>query len=402
MAGPRAPRRGRRGARARLGGARPRRAPRPGCCAAGWRPDEVGDAVRRTGARIVHAHNLNPAFGWRALAAARAAGARVVLHLHNYRLVCAVGTCFTRGEDCTRCHGRNTLPGVRLACRGGRGRRRPSTPSPWRSGSGAWRARPTSFVVPSAAARARLRELGAPLAAPGDVVVPPVVRAFADGAARAQGRRYVAGRRPAWRREKGVEVAIDALRAAGSRSWSRRRPRGRRLRATPQVPGPGSRRRTPTPTRSPRRGAFAGRVDDAALAGLRAGRALAVVPSRSAETFGLAAAEAMAAGVPVAASADRRADRAGPATGGARAARRRRRARGGDGRAARRPGGGRARPGRGAPPGRPGGGRPRAWRPCMPRPRLRVRFPFATWPKVRSSRPMDPRQEATERARRPL
>ena len=69
------------------------------------------DAVRRTGARVVHAHNVHPAFGWRALAAAREAGARVVLHLHNYRLVCAVGTCFTRGEDCTRCHGRNTLPG---------------------------------------------------------------------------------------------------------------------------------------------------------------------------------------------------------------------------------------------------------------------------------------------------
>ncbi|MDX6668666.1 MAG: hypothetical protein QOK04_2046, partial [Solirubrobacteraceae bacterium] len=86
----------------------------------GLQPDDVAAAVRRTGARVVHAHNVNPAFGWRALAAARAAGARVVLHLHNYRLVCAVGTCFTRGEDCTRCHGRNTLPGVRLACRGDR------------------------------------------------------------------------------------------------------------------------------------------------------------------------------------------------------------------------------------------------------------------------------------------
>src|SRR6266704_256028 len=49
---------------------------------------------------------------------ARASGARVVLHLHNYRLVCAVATCFTHGEDCTRCHGRNTLPGLRLNCRG--------------------------------------------------------------------------------------------------------------------------------------------------------------------------------------------------------------------------------------------------------------------------------------------
>src|SRR3954471_18725949 len=86
----------------------------------GLEPDEVGDAVRRTGARVVHAHNVHPDLGWRALAAARDAGAGVVLHLHNYRLVCAVGTCFTRGEDCTRCHGRNTAPGVRLNCRGSR------------------------------------------------------------------------------------------------------------------------------------------------------------------------------------------------------------------------------------------------------------------------------------------
>ena len=45
-----------------------------------------------------------------------------------------------------------------------------------------------------------------------------------------------------------------------------------------------------------------GQVDDARLAQLRAGATLALVPSRSAETFGLAAAEAMAAGLPVAAS----------------------------------------------------------------------------------------------------
>ena len=69
----------------------------------GLRPDEVARAVRRTKARVVHAHNLNPAFGWRALAAARDAGARVVAHLHQYRLVCAVGICFTHGSACTRC-----------------------------------------------------------------------------------------------------------------------------------------------------------------------------------------------------------------------------------------------------------------------------------------------------------
>src|SRR5437660_535517 len=84
----------------------------------GLRPEDVARAVRRTRARVVHAHNLNPSFGWRALAAARDAGARVVAHLHQYRLVCAVGVCFTHGQDCTRCHGRNTLPGVVHKCRG--------------------------------------------------------------------------------------------------------------------------------------------------------------------------------------------------------------------------------------------------------------------------------------------
>ena len=101
-----------RAARARLGRDRPRPARPPGCCAAGWQPGEVARAVAR-GRRAGGARPQPPAD---ASAGARwprraAAGARVVLHLHQYRLVCAIGVCFTRGEECTRCHGRNTLPG---------------------------------------------------------------------------------------------------------------------------------------------------------------------------------------------------------------------------------------------------------------------------------------------------
>ena len=58
---------------------------------------EVADAVRRMRADVVHAHNVHPMFGWRALAAAREAGARTVLHLHNFRLSCAVGIAYRRG-----------------------------------------------------------------------------------------------------------------------------------------------------------------------------------------------------------------------------------------------------------------------------------------------------------------
>ena len=129
----------------------------------GLEPGEVADAVRAGGARVLHAHNLHPAFGWRALAAARGAGARVVLHLHQYRLVCAVGVCFTEGRECTRCHGRNTLPGIRLNCRGSR-------PEALAYGAALalWQRRlleqVDEVIVPSRFARDRLHELGTPAA----------------------------------------------------------------------------------------------------------------------------------------------------------------------------------------------------------------------------------------------
>lgn len=244
-------------------------------------PEDVAAAVRRTGARVVHAHNVNPAFGWRALAAARAAGARVVLHLHNYRLVCAVGTCFnSRGEDCTRCQGRNTLPGVRLNCR-----RTGPEAAVYGAALATWQRRLAAhvdtFVVPSAFAAQRLAELRAPVGTPH--VVPHVVRSFAEGSVAAAGQHALVASRLAV--EKGVEVAAQACAQAGLELV---------------VAGDG-------PLLDQLRAAypavrFPGRVGQDELATLRAQAALAIVPSRSAETFGLAAAEAMAAGLPVAAT----------------------------------------------------------------------------------------------------
>ncbi len=256
----------------------------------GLEAHEVAGAVRVSSARVVHAHNLHPAFGWRALAAAREQGARVVLHLHQYRLVCAIGVCFTRGAECTRCHARNTLPGVRLNCRG-------SVPEALTYGASLalWQrrlcAQADAFIVPSVFARERLRALDAPLPWERVHVLPPPVAqaelvaapAEQDGAT-AGAYALIASRLAP---EKGLDVAIEAA---------------RRARVALVIAGEGPERAL---LEAQARGAdirFVGRVDRAQLARLRAGAAIALVPSRSAETFGLAAAEAMACGLPVVAS----------------------------------------------------------------------------------------------------
>jgi glycosyltransferase involved in cell wall biosynthesis len=269
----------------------------------GLDPSDVAEAVRATGARVVHAHNINPTLGWRALAAAREAGARVVVHLHQYRLVCAVGVCFTRGEECVRCHGRNTLPGVLRGCRGNLGEA-----LVYGAGLALWQRRVVeqadAVIVPSEFARERLRELGAPLPWERVHVLAPPVRALAE-VGEVPGGEVSAGLPPEGYAlvvarlapEKGIDVAIEACRRAGiplvvAGEDLEGNARGGAAEGGGEAEG----------------GAeggvvrFVGRVDDARLAQLRAGAALALVPSRSAETFGLAAAEAMAAGLPVAAS----------------------------------------------------------------------------------------------------
>lgn len=256
-----------------------------GLLGGGLTPERVATAVRDSGARIVHAHNLHPSLGWRALAAARAAGARTILHLHNYRLVCAVGTSFTRGADCTRCHGRDTLPGVRLNCRG-----TGAEAAVYGAALALWQRRiveqADAVVVPSVAALARLRALGAPLDGVGVHVVGHAVREFAPRSTAAAGEHALVVSRLAT--EKGVDVAIAACAAAG---------------LPLVIAGDGPQRAELQARAAGTQTTFVGRVDAAELARLRAKAALAIVPSRSAETFGLAAAEAMAAGLPVVASA---------------------------------------------------------------------------------------------------
>jgi glycosyltransferase involved in cell wall biosynthesis len=251
-----------------------------GLLAGGLRPGEVADAVRRSGARVVHAHNVHPTLGWRALAAAREAGARVVLHLHNYRLVCAVGTCFTNGADCTRCHGRDTRPGVRLNCRGSR-----AEAVTYAAGLSLWQGRladsADALVVPSEFALNRLRALGAPV--DGARVLPSVQREIADRSRAGEGEYVLAAGRLT--PEKGFADVVRAAKLAGlPLVVAGDGPELAALRdAAPEV-------------------RFVGRVTPERLAELRANAAVAVVPSRYAEILPLAALESMAAALPTVAS----------------------------------------------------------------------------------------------------
>src|SRR5918992_832673 len=167
----------------------------------------VAAAVRDLGADVVHAHNMQPLIGPRGLAAARQAGARVVLHLHNARLFCAIGVAARDGGPCFRCRGRNTLPGLALNCRG-------SLPEAAVYAAALAAHQPlvfqsvARFATPSRWAAGQLALLGVP--ADRLDVLPHYLPAseLASGSAAHQGRYALAAGRLS--PEKGFDTAIEA------------------------------------------------------------------------------------------------------------------------------------------------------------------------------------------------
>jgi glycosyltransferase involved in cell wall biosynthesis len=252
----------------------------------GEAPDQVAAAARSLEADIVHFHNLHPLFGSRAVAAAKQQGAQVVMHLHNFRLFCAIGVCFRLGEPCFRCHGRWTAPGVALNCRG-------SIPESAAYAYALSQHQPEvfanvdRFIAPSAYATRQLEKLGLPEGRTD--VVPHYIpaTAVADTSRADRGQFALAFGRLA--PEKGFECAIDAaavsgvpLRIAGEGPLEREL--ARRI----------ERDRAPVE--------LCGKVPPDTLRDLLRRAAMVVVPTTGNETFGFAALEAMAAGVPVVAS----------------------------------------------------------------------------------------------------
>jgi glycosyltransferase involved in cell wall biosynthesis len=250
----------------------------------GEREDEVAEAVRSFGADIVHVHNMNPLFGPRALRSAREAGAKVVLHLHNYRLFCSIATCFRDGEPCFRCRGRFTLPGAVLNCRG-------SVPESAVYATALSLHQPAvldavdRFVTPSEYARGQLDRLGLPASRVS--VLPNYVTGFAPRSSAHEGTYAVAfGRLSA---EKGFGVAVEAAAVCG---------------VPLKIAGSGPLEGSLTALTAAIKGGvqLVGQLDPGRLAALLRGAAFAVVPSVGGDVMPFAAVEAMAAGLPVIAS----------------------------------------------------------------------------------------------------
>jgi glycosyltransferase involved in cell wall biosynthesis len=248
-------------------------------------PHEVMQSVRRLRADVVHAHNVHPLFGWRALAAAREAGARTVLHLHNFRLFCAISIAYRDGAVCHRCRGRDTLPGLRLRCRGTL-----AESAVYAAGLSAQQRRliehADSIAVVSDASASRLHELG--LRAEGVRVLPNFVAPdrFAATSLCAEGTyALVAGRLV---EEKGFDTAIAACAQA-------------RVPLLVAGEGPdGARLRSLASGAEVR---FTGRLSEAELARVRREAAFVLAPSRWEEPCPYSVLDAMAAGLPVIGSA---------------------------------------------------------------------------------------------------
>ena len=247
---------------------------------------DVHAAVADLGATVVHCHNLQPLLGPRALAAAREAGARTVLHLHNFRIFCAIGVAFRDGEPCFRCRHGLTAPGFVLNCRG-------NVPeAAVYAVALARQIRPLlevvdRFVAPTAWAAGQLAALGIPddrLTVLGHYLpeerLAPATRAASGSYALALGRLAA---------EKGFELAVQAA---------------ARAKVPLRIAGDGPRadelRRAVADMGAPVE--LLGGVGEEVRSRLLAGAAMLVMPTIGNETFGYAALEAMGAGVPVVAT----------------------------------------------------------------------------------------------------
>jgi glycosyltransferase involved in cell wall biosynthesis len=201
------------------------------------------------------------------------------------RLFCAIGVGARDGGPCERCRGRNTLPGLRLNCRG-------SLPEAAVYAAGLSRHQPKvmaavdRFLAPAEAAAGALVRRGLRRDRITTLAHYLPAESFAESSRAGDGDYALVLSRLS--PEKGVDIAVEAAAAAG---------------VPLRVAGDGPERQRLEALADGADVRFLGQVPAAGVPELLAGAAMVLVPSRCHEFFGYSALEAMATGVPVVATA---------------------------------------------------------------------------------------------------
>jgi glycosyltransferase involved in cell wall biosynthesis len=252
---------------------------------------ELTAALRAFRPDVVHLHNTFPLLSASVLYACRSAGVPVVATLHNYKLVCASGDFFRAGRPCHDCDPGRPFRAMRHGCY--RGSRAATAPVALSSAvhRAAWRSLVAGYVFISKSQRDLLRDFGFPRERvfvrynmiPAREV--PLV-----------GRKDIvayAGRLDA---AKGLPVLM--------RGWDHYRQRAGRAGLRLVIAGSGPLEDEVADWAATRPSVqLTGQLDAAACASLMASARAVILPSAWEETFGLAAVEAMALGVPPVAAA---------------------------------------------------------------------------------------------------
>lgn len=252
---------------------------------------DLAAALRAQRPDVVHLHNTFPLLSAAVLYACRAERVPVVATIHNYKLVCASGDFFRAAEPCHDCAPGRPLPAVLHGCyRGSRAATAPVGLSSAIHGS-AWRSLVAGYIFISKSQSDLLSGFGFP---PDRVFIRHnMVPTREVPSAGRQDTVVYAGRLDA---AKGLPVLM--------RAWDRYQeaPGHPGLRLVIAGSGPLDQDVAGWAAARPSV-QLAGQLDAAGCAQVMAAARAVILPSAWEETFGLAAVEAMALGVPPVAAA---------------------------------------------------------------------------------------------------
>lgn len=182
-----------------------------------WSPEtytKIRGLLRAKRYDVIHVHNFFPLISPSAYYAAKAEGVPVVQSLHNYRLLCPVGTFFRDGRICEDCLGKLVAwPGIRHRC---------YRDSVMATGSvaamlsinrllGTWRRMVDVYIALTRFGRDKFVEGGLP---PDRIMIKPNFVHPDPGAGTGDGFALFVSRLSA---EKGVETLLAAWRRVGGR-----------------------------------------------------------------------------------------------------------------------------------------------------------------------------------------